>query len=556
MDNFETIVQVVLVVLFVFGQFLFRLFVKGVKGAGKKGTLPAAQPEEEWLEDDDDIIQNEWNTEDSSELGRPAPVKRTELKSTPMGAMGSKVGALRGMTRNSSDSLSKSAALVLESLELQKDRAKTLVTTCSYRNYSVLTSAVEKYVPRLEKLTEQFREKQNAKQVTRALIDEYNQAILLLDCRLSFFDGVVGERATSNAGNFNTVDRVIADMSSYYRQRHPAGASMYRNLVDVAVSSENAEGGGVHGVVLPLDVVTTAKRWSQISAAVAETFITRGQLANKTTSDLGLPAALTSMSYFLTTGKLMSAGLVSSWCKWILSDVAATLQTGIAYANTLLDECEKGGEDTALTHFAIDRRGEVLSMPMLARLISVYAVLKRMDVFELSDVEERVVKVMSHHPEVVIEVQGRGTIPLDINGFSADLGHVAASLTHTPLSGLGQFSLDEIVGTDFNEATLSKIDRAAGLLRRGKKVTFCTPTELVIAVSKAVKKERNAESRVEGAAQKSLAGQLHLKRPGEDSLSILTTCEATCLAHVFSAKHLPNTIMLGAIAKTRGGISR
>ncbi|MBN2343954.1 MAG: hypothetical protein JXX29_08530 [Deltaproteobacteria bacterium] len=533
MDNIETIIQVVFVIIFVFGQFLFRLFVKGMKGRVDKGTVQPMPTVPDELPVAPETVNEDRTVE------KPKPLRKSK----------------RGRTNAESEAalLRKASASVLARLNLQQDRLKMLVTASEYRNYHVLSGVLSEYVSRIQRIIDQFDEASDQKKMPRSLVEDYNQAIQVLEDRLVFFDGVLNERSASFEKQYNTADMVAENLCFRYRHGHPNGEQYFKNMIGLVVGEQNTGGGGLYGIPTPAAFVKSPRAWSAISYTVAKTVVAQGRMATKVAAELGLPAALTSMSYFLSSGRLMSAGLVSAWMPWLMADVAATLQMGLAYGWVLLDECESVDDSNSLSVFSIDKRGAVSSMPTLARMVAVYAVLQKMAVFDLELLTDRVSRLFTQNSVVKVDIAGRGAIPISLDGFRSDLESVAIALVDTPLSVLGQFSFDELVGTDFSPTRQAFFGETAEQLRRGHSVSDCTPVEIAIAASLAVHKERNAESRIESAALKSLSGKKQRLMQHRASASIPGTSPST-LADVFSPQYLPGTVMVGAIARGRGGL--
>lgn len=531
MDNLDTIIHVVLAAIFIVGPFLFRLFAKGAKIA----KMTVEQLEKKSSAPPKNIVA-------------PQRAKEVRARSTV------KQMERRKHAAPKEAGLSKLADVTLATLELQKERSKIMETTCSYRDFAVLSALIARYTATLVKQIEHLRQLKDEQQLTRNSLDEVVELVNVIEARLVFFDTLVTGRGSSHTQYYNCADVLIQNMLAPYTAKMRHQKFIY-SVVAAAVMESSQSGGGLHGVPLAHETIVTPRLWPQISFTLAHTIFEIGKFGTKTSSDLGLPSAITSMSFFLSSGRLMSAGLVSSWMPWIFADVAASLQLGISHGWTLLEECEKTSSNELLTRFRVDKRGAVRAMPLLSRLMVVSTVLQRMSVFDMQEFGMRFDKLCSQYPEISIDVDGRASIPMQASALEGDLQQVAISLIGTPLSVLGDFSLDEVVGTDFSPPRMQQYMDFVDRIRKGKGLFNVSAADVAVVIALALNRERNAEGRIASAALKTLS-----QVTGRTVRKGARTADAkrnvpTELADVFSSTHLPNTVRIGAISKARGGIS-
>ncbi|MBN2526559.1 MAG: hypothetical protein JXR76_09200 [Deltaproteobacteria bacterium] len=535
MENLETIIEVIFVIIFLFGRFFLRLLTSGKTTAPKKSahsaepaapTTPAPQPAPQVKPEKAPISRKlPWQIMNVSKLAR---------KKTP---------TIKGM-----------AAAVLAALEIQHERAKAIANTCSYRNFEVLQQLALRYGSQIKELISQLQDLQDDQKLTRNHVDTYNKAVAAADSRLNSFENVLNERTSANAAYFDAADRILADLVNSTARRHRGGQALYQNLFGGVVISESSVEGALFGVRVAEEDIAKPARWSVISFELHLAIARHGRFADRLSGDLGLPKALASMAYFRTSGRLVSTGLVSSWITWLYADVSATLQMGQAYAAALLQQIEKGGDLPTLTRFSVDGRGHIDTMPLISRLVVVHGVLHRMGVFDMKDFNNRTAKIIEQYPDIIINMPGKGDVPIPGATVNADLFQVAISMVDTPLSVLGGDTLKEVVGNDFGPGQLKQLAAMGTGLRRAKPQFNARPTRLVMAIYEGLKQERNAERRIESAALKSLQKHQPTKAPRSPRHIHLHGSPQT-LEDVFSPACLPKTIMIGALSKNRGGIS-
>jgi hypothetical protein len=447
------------------------------------------------------------------------------------------------------------ADAVLASLEVHEERSRALANTCHFRGFTELNENILRYDVQIRELIAQMTNAKDSKSLNRSAVDNYDKAVRVIDERLDVFDAVLKERGTSLGQQYNGADRILADLIATCQKRHRGGQSLYQYLFPGAVHNPQILKGGLHGVIVSQDDIAQSERWSSLAFHMHLAVSQRGHFATKIASDMGLPQATGSMSYFLSSGRLMAAGLIASWMDWIYADAAATLQLGEAYAWPFLAQCERNDQTAAFTLFDMDSRSRVSRMPLLARLITVHAVLQKMGIAELDAFAARVAELMKRHPHLTLEIQGKTQVPIVASDVFGDLFQVVFSLVDTPLSVLDSYSPEEIWGTDFSTAHQKQLAATAESLAAGQPVFNTRPIRLLLAAHLARKQAHNAERRIEAVMLKSLKARENV----QSMVSMPTFFGAgfpKTLEDVFSPEMLPRTIMIGALARSRGGISR
>ena len=538
MDNIETIIEVIFVVIFLFGRHILRLLLGGKKTTGsKKPKVPPQQPA-------------------TTPKRAPARMSR-RMQPPPQRSKAANVSRRPGLAKQTrpaaGPSLAKMSDTILAAFEVQQERARSIATTCSYRNFTVLRRSLALYNTQIDNFITKLADARDQQALHRSMMDNYANTIQVIDERLSVFESALNERTTSYAAQFNCADQLLEDVVNTCRQRHRGGDTLYPYLFSGVLLNPGILKGGLFGVVVPEQHIIRPREWSHIVGAFHETMAKRGKYATKIAAELGLPMAGNSITYFLSSGRVISAGLISSWMTWIYADVAATLQLGEAYALAMLTKCEQRTDQPEFSHFAINRRSQVANMPLISRLVTVHAVLRKMAVFDMAEFETRLGALISQHPEIAADIEGRGEIPLTSTTVNGDLFQVAASLVDTPLSILGNYTVEEIAGTDFGPGLRSHLQTLSENLRHGTPQYDTTPTRLAIASQMALQTERNAESRIEKAVLASL--QPHKTQGVASPRHRFTHQSPRTLADVFSPEFLPQTVMIGAVSKTRGGVS-
>jgi hypothetical protein len=532
-DNIETILQVGFLIIFFFGRFILRALLGGTKRVPKLSP-PAKKAER-------------------PKVSRPAPVTEPAPSRRPrQSTMHERMP--RFAARAAAPSLARMADAVLASLEVNEERSRALANTCHFRGFSELNENILLYDARIRELIVQMENAKDSKSLNRSAVDNYDKAVRAIDERLDVFDGVLKERGTSLGQQYNGADRILAEMIATSQKRHRGGQSLYQYLFPGVVHNPRILKGGLHGVIVSQDDIAQSERWSSLAFHMHLAVSERGHFATKIASDMGLPQATGSMSYFLSSGRLMAAGLIASWLDWIYADTAATLQLGEAYAWPFLSQCERDDQTAAFTLFDMDSRSRVSSMPLLARLITVHAVLQKMEGAAPDEFAARVAELMKRHPHLMLEIQGKTQVPIVASDVFGDLFQVAFSLVDTPLSVLDSYSPEAIWGTDFRAANQKKLAATAELLADGQPVFNTRPIRLLLAAHLARKQAHNAERRIETALLKSLNAQENVQSMVTAPTSVGTGLPQT-LEDVFSPEMLPQTIMIGALARSRGGIS-
>ena len=540
MDNLDTIIEVIFVIIFLFGRFILRLITGG--GKKDKAAQQKAAPERESLSPAEPA---------PSMKAAPAKAPTSAPLSTPAPQ---RPGIAKRVKKKEAPSLNRMSDTIQAALEVQKERAKSIESTCNYRNFLVLKQDLQRYVEQIRGFIAELETARDQKALNRTMLNNFTDAVNVIDDRLSVFDAAIKERTTSHSAHFNGADLILTDLVATCRQRHRDGESLYQYLFGGVLLDQKLVKGGLFGAEVSQAHVANPREWPHIAASLHYAFAQRGRYGTQMAGELGLPQAVNSISYFLTTGRLMSAGLISSWMDWIYADVAATLQMGEAYAEALAAKCEKTGDGNELAGLAIDRRGRVSGMPLISRLVTVHAALQSIGVFDMEAFNARVAKIVTQHPNLSVDIQGRGQVPLQASAINSDLFKVAASVVNTPFSVLHGYTVEEIAGTDFGRGQTTYLQTLAESLRKGKPDYSVRPSRLVIAIHMAIKAERNAERRVESAALQSLQKQEKAKAP-----QLQHTAEwkaPASLEDVFSPAFLPQTVMIGTLSKTRGGISR
>lgn len=534
MDNIETILQVGFLIIFFFGRFILRMLLGGKKRAPK---LPAPAKKKA-----------------RQKVFRPAPAP-SPPPSNRLRKSATDKRMPQSVAKPVAPSLARMADAVLASLEMHEERSRIIANTCHVLGFNRMDETIQLYDAQIRELIAQVTDARDSKTLNRAAVDKYDKAVSVIDERLDVFEAVLQERGTSLGQQYNAADRILADLIATSQKRHRGGQSLYQYLFPGVVHNPHVFKGGFHGVVVSQDDIAQTGRWSNLAFHMHLAVSVRGHFATKIASDLGLPQANGSMSYFRSSGRLMAAGLIASWMDWIYADVAATLQLGEAYAWPFLARCEQDEQTAALTFFGMDSRSRVSWMPLVARLITVHAVLQKMGIAELDEFAARVAELMSRHPHLTLEIQGKTKVPIVAADVYGDLFQVVFSLVTSPLSVLDSYSPEEIWGTDFGPAHQHQLATTAESLAAGQPVFNIRPVRLLLAAHLARKQAHNAERRIETAMLKSL------KSP-ENIQSVVTTTTLPgaglprTLEDVFSPKMLPQTIMIGALARSRGGISR
>ncbi|MBN2717213.1 MAG: hypothetical protein JXX14_15275 [Deltaproteobacteria bacterium] len=538
MDNFETVIEVIFVIFFLFGRFFLKLLVGGGKKSPRKSQ--PAQPE---------VPPQKATAPHHARSNDTTPTRTQSASPAPK-----RPGMVRWTRKKEAPSLGKMCESLKATFEVQKERAKSIANTCDYRNFTVLRTDVLSYAAQLDEFIRRLADAQDQKSVNRTMIDNYTGTAQLIDDRLSVFEQTLNERASSYSAQFNCADRIVRELTSRSRRRHRAGETIYQYLFGGVVLNPEIVRGGLYSVTVSQQSLNRPRAWSLIGAAFHEAIAHHGKYGTKIAGDLGLPQAVNSMSYFMATGRLMSTGLISSWMPWIYADVATTLQLGDAYAWAMLTKCEQGSDLPDLTRFSVNRRGQTLGMPLVPRLVSIHAAMQQLAVFDTVAFGDRVAALLSLHPNLTIDIEGREMVPLEAAAINGDLFQVAATLGATPLSVLGGNTIEEIAGTDFNTEQMSEIQNIADELRKGKARYGVRPLRLIIAIHMALQKERNAEARIEAAALESLQQHKH-SAAKQQRLPMTGSKAPSTLEDVFSPVFLPQTIMIGALSKSRGGIS-
>ncbi len=251
-----------------------------------------------------------------------------------------------------------------------------------------------------------------------------------------------------------------------------------------------------------------AGTWTRISGRVArEVLEARPAAIRELLAASELPDPASADALFSSTGRLTVSALAAVWLPTLAADALATVQLGEAYAAGLQPPVGRSHEREAASRIAIGSRLGSAAPPLHVRMYIVCRSLESAGLDEEAAQRwERWVSSLDDAERMEIVGSGFSPIPLDAERVLSAVAPIVEAVFDHPVRALGHYPPARIVGLALRSNEAESMRESARILAEGQSVP-ADPRIAIGAAALAVEKRSSLESRIRGAALRSLEGK-------------------------------------------------
>ncbi|MFO8074334.1 MAG: hypothetical protein R6V85_20925 [Polyangia bacterium] len=251
-----------------------------------------------------------------------------------------------------------------------------------------------------------------------------------------------------------------------------------------------------------------AGSWTRIAGRVARAVLqARPEAIRELRAASGLPDPASADALFSSTGRLTVSALAAAWLPVLAADALATVQLGEAYAAGLQPPVGRSRERDEASRIAIGSRLGSAAPPLHVRMYIVCRSLESTGLAEEAAQRwERWVSSLDDAERMEIAGHGFSPIPLDADRVLSAVAPIVEAVFDHPVRALGHYPPARIVGLALGSNEAERMRESAMILAEGRAVP-ADPRIAIGAAALAVESSSSLESRVRGAALRSLEGE-------------------------------------------------